>query len=65
MNADRSLRYSVTAVSLIPGKCQGAVLVVAGLDFGALEAEEGDLHLNAAVDAGARGDAAVTRAGHL
>ena len=49
---------------LIPGKGQCAALIVAGLDFGALEAEEKELHLDAAVDtADWRG--AVSRACHL
>ena len=43
---------------------QGSVLVVAGLDLGALEAEEEELHLDAAVDVGDCWSA-VSRVGHL
>ena len=50
---------------LIPGKGQCAALIVAGLDFGALEAEEGHPHADAAVGAGARGHVAVRRGSQL
>ena len=43
---------------------QDSVLVVAGLDFGALEAEEEQFHLDAAVDV-CDWWGAVSRVGHL
>ena len=61
----REYASSTDALSLISRKSECAVLVVAGLDFGALEAVEGDLQAEAAVGAGRRGHVTVTRTVHL